>query len=215
MFVVNRIIRKFVLWLITNKMNRKKRSTKQQKDPQYMVFVFGDLTESENVTQYITNQLLPIVSSEFLKFTYGEYGIVLNFRSNETFDDLKEYIDMAFSDLTDQYFLLEVTKNFDIKMPRKMKKDFLNIDDEIKKDTTKTGSLSKDETYKIDLKDKKTITFDFLLPVYDTMFENIKESIVEEEPSIDDILDKISEKGIETLTEKEKEILDNYGKRKD
>jgi hypothetical protein len=215
MFVVNRIIRKFVLWLITNKMNRKKRSTKQQKDPQYMVFVFGDLTESENVTQYITNQLLPIVSSEFLKFTYGEYGIVLNFRSNETFDDLKEYIDMAFSDLTDQYFLLEVTKNFDIKMPRKMKKDFLNIDDEIKKDTTKTGSLSKDETYKIDLKDKKTITFDFLLPVYDTMFENIKESIVEEEPSIDDILDKISEKGIESLTKKETEFLENYGKRKD
>jgi hypothetical protein len=196
-------------------MNRKKRSTKQQKDPQYMVFVFGDLTESENVTQYITNQLLPIVSSEFLKFTYGEYGIVLNFRSNETFDDLKEYIDMAFSDLTDQYFLLEVTKNFDIKMPRKMKKDFLNIDDEIKKDTTKTGSLSKDETYKIDLKDKKTITFDFLLPVYDTMFENIKESIVEEEPSIDDILDKISEKGIESLTKKETEFLENYGKRKD
>jgi hypothetical protein len=34
-------------------------------------------------------------------------------------------------------------------------------------------------------------------------------------PTVDEILDKISEKGIETLTEKEKEILDNYGKRKD
>ena len=35
-----------------------------------------------------------------------------------------------------------------------------------------------------------------------------------EEPTVDEILDKISERGIETLTEKEKEILDNYGKRK-
>ena len=36
-----------------------------------------------------------------------------------------------------------------------------------------------------------------------------------EEPTVDEILDKISEKGIDSLTEKEKEILDNYGKRKD
>jgi hypothetical protein len=35
-----------------------------------------------------------------------------------------------------------------------------------------------------------------------------------EEPTVDEILDKISERGIKTLTEKEKEILDNYGKRK-
>ena len=33
-------------------------------------------------------------------------------------------------------------------------------------------------------------------------------------PTVDEILDKISENGIESLTEKEKEILDNYGKRK-
>jgi hypothetical protein len=35
-----------------------------------------------------------------------------------------------------------------------------------------------------------------------------------EEPTADEILDKITEKGIKSLTEKEKEILDNYGKRK-
>jgi len=36
-----------------------------------------------------------------------------------------------------------------------------------------------------------------------------------EKPTVDQILDKISEKGIESLTEEEKQILDNYGKRED
>jgi hypothetical protein len=31
---------------------------------------------------------------------------------------------------------------------------------------------------------------------------------------VDEILEKITEKGIESLTEKEKEILENYGKSK-
>jgi hypothetical protein len=214
MFVVNRIIRKFVLWLTTKKMSRKKTNTKQKKDPQYMLFVFGDLAESSEVTQYISSQLLTIVSSQFLKYTYGEYGIVFNFRSDETFDDLKEYVDMALSDLTDQYFLLETTKNFEIKMPRKMKKDFLNIDNQLSNDIPIAGSISKEEKPKFNWDEKKIITFDFLLPVINQNFENITEEIVEEEPSIDDILDKISERGIDSLTKRETEILENYGKRK-
>ena len=36
----------------------------------------------------------------------------------------------------------------------------------------------------------------------------------EKEPSVDEILDRISEEGIESLTEIEKQILDNYGTRK-
>jgi hypothetical protein len=32
-------------------------------------------------------------------------------------------------------------------------------------------------------------------------------------PTVDQILEKITEKGIESLTKEEKQILDNYGKR--
>lgn len=214
MFVINKIIRNFVLWLTKRNMNRKKPNTKQKKDPQYMLFVFGDFAESENVTQYVSNQLFVVVSSQLLKFTYGEYGIVFNFRSNETFSDLKGYVDMALSDLTEQYFLVEVTKNIDIKMPRKMKKDFLNIDNETKKEDNKNGGLSREDFIPPKIDKTKIITFDFLLPMLEQPFENIIEDIEELEPSVDDILDKISEKGIESLTKRETEILENYGKRK-
>ena len=64
-------------------------------------------------------------------------------------------------------------------------------------------------------KDFKNMRFDIFLPIFDPESQFNTETPVEiVEPSVDDILDKISEEGIDTLTEKEKEILENYGKRK-
>ena len=188
------------------------RKRKPKQDPSYMLFIFGDFDEQENLATNLSSQLLTVVSSPFLKFTYGEYGVVFHFRSKETFSDLKEYIDMGMSEITEQYFLMEVTKNVDIKMPRKLKKDFLNIDGEEKKRENKTGEINVESKLKERKEELKNFTFEFLMPVdFNQMVQKEPDYL----PTVDEILDKISENGIESLTEKEKEILDNYGKRKD
>ena len=176
-----------------------------------MLFIFGDFEEQETLATNLSSQILTIVSSPFLKFTYGEYGVVFHFRSKEVFSDLKDYIDMAMSEITEQYFLMEVTKNVDIKMPRKLKKDFLNIDGEEKKKETKTGEINVETELKERREELKNFTFEFLMP--SELFQTNRGFEIEE-PTVDEILDKISEKGINSLTEQEKEILDNYGKRK-
>ena len=208
MFGVSEKIYNFVVY-IKNKLMRK-RQPKQ--DPSYMLFIFGDFDEQENLATNLSSQLLTVVSSPFLKFTYGEYGVVFHFRSKEVFTDLKDYIDMAMSEITEQYFLMEVTKNVDIKMPRKLKKDFLNIDGEKKKEN-RTGEINVETKLKERREELKNFTFEFLLPA------DFNQMVIKTEPdylpTVDEILDKISEKGINSLTEKEKEILDNYGKRKD
>jgi len=209
MFGVSEKIYNFVLY-IKNKLMRKKQP---KKDPSYMLFIFGDFDEQENLATNLSSQLLTIVSSPFLKFTHGEYGVVFHFRSKELFSDLKEYIDMTMSEITEQYFLMEATKNIDIKMPRKLKKDFLNIDGEIKKEQSKTGEINVELKLKERREELKNFTFEFLLPADFNQMVMKKEP--EEIPTVDEILDKISEKGINSLTEQEKEILDNYGKRKD
>ena len=189
----------------------RKRQPKQ--DPSYMLFIFGDFDEQENLATNLSSQLLTVVSSPFLKFTYGEYGVVFHFRSKEVFSDLKEYIDMGMSEITEQYFLMEVTKNMDIKMPRKLKKDFLNIDGEEKKKETKTGEINVESKLKERREELRNFTFEFLMPTdFNQMVQKNEPDYL---PTVDEILDKISENGIESLTEKEKEILDNYGKRKD
>jgi hypothetical protein len=189
----------------------RKRQPKQ--DPSYMLFIFGDFDEQENLATNLSSQLLTVVSSPFLKFTYGEYGVVFHFRSKEVFSDLKEYIDMGMSEITEQYFLMEVTKNMDIKMPRKLKKDFLNIDGEEKKKENKTGEINVESKLKERKEELRNFTFEFLMPTdFNQMVQKNEPDYL---PTVDEILDKISENGIESLTEKEKEILDNYGKRKD
>ena len=55
------------------------------------------------------------------------------------------------------------------------------------------------------------MSFDIFLPMFDptSPFNKVQEEVL---PTVDEILEKITEKGIESLTEKEKEILDNYVK---
>ena len=211
MFGISKKIYNFVL-TIKNKLMRKKRETKPKKDPAYMLFLFGDFSDLESITQELSIQFLPFVTSPYLKYTYGEFGVVFHFRSGETFTDLKEYVDMSLNEIVDQYYLMEATKNVDIKMDRKLKKDFLNIDGETKKEQPKTGTIDVESKVRERKEELRNFTFEFMLPM-DINFNPKKEP--DYLPTVDEILDKISEKGIESLTETEKEILDNYGKRKD
>ena len=212
MLSVSKKIYNFIIKL-KNKMTRKKQP---KKDPAYMLFLFGDFDEQKNLTTELSAQLLDYVTSPFLKFTYGEYGVVFHFRSDEIFVILKDYIDMVLNDITDQYFLMEVAKNTEVKMPKKIKKDFLNIDGDDKKIEPKGGAINVEDFKEKRKKDMKNITFDIFLPIFDPNSDYVVEGTYEiKEPTVDEILEKITEKGIESLTEKEREILDNYGKRKD
>jgi hypothetical protein len=140
--------------------------------------------------------------------------MTLHFRTTESFEDLKEYVDMCLEDLVEQYFLMEATENVDIKMDRKLKKDFLNIDG------VKVENKNKEvDVEKLNEEKQKRLgeMMDFILPLSEDNFEfPMKFKVPRPEtpkPTVDQILEKITEKGIESLTKEEKQILDNYGKR--
>jgi hypothetical protein len=192
-------------------MGRENKEKMESLDKRYMLFLFGDFSLTETFADEISYQLISVVSSKFLKFNYGEFGMVCHFRSGETFFNLKEYIDMVLNDITEQYFLVEVGESFDIKMDRKLKKEFLNIDGE--KTENKTGSIEINEISVKTNKKEMDNMFHMLFPIMDPNFFK-KEEEKQKEPSVDEILDRISEEGVESLTEREKQILDNYGTRK-
>jgi len=192
-------------------MGRENKEKMESLDKRYMLFLFGDFSLTETFADEISYQLISVVSSKFLKFNYGEFGMVCHFRSGETFLNLKEYVDMVLNDITEQYFLVEVGESFDIKMDRKLKKEFLNIDGE--KTENKTGSIEINEISVKTNKKEMDNMFHMLFPIMDPNFFK-KEEEKQKEPSVDEILDRISEEGVESLTEREKQILDNYGTRK-
>ena len=190
---------------------RKKKTEMGSEGKQYMLFMFGDFADNETFVNDVSYQLITVVCSKFMKFNYCEFGMVINFRTKETFQDLKEYVDMCMNEIVEQYFLMEVTSNIDIKMEQKLKRDFLNIDG-VKK-PTKTKGVSKDDLTE---EKKKRISgmMEFIFPLTgDEIKFPFNREEKKEKPTVDQILDKISEEGIESLTEEEKQILDNYGKR--
>lgn len=191
---------------------RKRKEEMKSQDKRYMLFIFGDFSEMENFIDDISYQLITVVTSQYLKFNYGEFGLVLHFKTDETFFELKDYIDMCLEGQVEQYFLMEATENVDIKMDRKLKKDFLNIDGVKKENKNK-----KVDVEKLSEEKEKRLgnIMEFILPLSDENFKfPIKVKRPESpKPTVDQILDKISEKGIESLTKEEKQILDNYGTR--
>jgi hypothetical protein len=203
----------YICKLISKLFMKKKTKNMAIKDKRYMLFLFGDFSDDENLVNEINYQLIAIVSSKFIKFNYGEFGMVCHFRTKETFNDLKEYIDMSLNEITEQYYLVEVGTNFDVKMDRPLKKDFLNIDDE--KPQNKNGSIEIGEPTEIKFKPtkKEMDIYHMMFPIMDPNFFKTNEDEIVKDPSIDDILDKITETGIESLTEREKQILENYGKK--
>ena len=103
---------------------RKKKTENGIRRKTIMLFMFGDFVDNESFITDVSYQLITVVSSKFMKFNYGEFGMVINFRTKETFEDLKEYVDMCMNEIVEQYFLMEVTSNIDIKMEQKLKRDF-------------------------------------------------------------------------------------------
>lgn len=192
---------------------RKRKEEMKSQDKRYMLFIFGDFSEMENFIDDISYQLITVVTSQYLKFNYGEFGLVLHFKTDETFLELKDYIDMCLEGQVEQYFLMEATENVDIKMDRKLKKDFLNIDGVKKENKNK-----KVDVEKLSEEKEKRLgnIMEFILPLSGENFKfPIKVKRPESpKPTVDQILDKISEKGIESLTKEEKQILDNYATRK-
>ena len=204
-------MRKFVKWIKDLFIKKKPVVMKGIEEKTYMLFIYGDFKEKEEGVEELALQLTPIVSSDFVKYNYGEHGIVCHFSTKETFNDLTEYIDMVLNGIIEQYFLIEKTENCFIQMPKKLKDDLLKINNE-EENETKNGSIEINTNFRsFEYKDPDKI-INMFMPIFNP--EDIIITPYEPyEPTIDEILDKITEKGIESITKQERQILENYAKR--
>jgi len=207
-------MRKFVKWIKNLFIKKKPVVMEGIEEKTYMMFIYGDFKDKEEGIEELALQLTPIVSSDFVKYNYGDHGVVLHFSTKETFDDLKEYIDMILSGIIEQYFLMEKTENSFIFMPKSLKDDLLKINNKENNDT-KNGKIEINTNFKpYDHKDPDKI-INMFMPIFnpeDFVYTEY-EPYEPYEPTVDEILEKITEKGIESITKQERQILENYAKR--
>ncbi len=181
----------------------------------YLMFVYGESEsmDSETLTTKIGKEIQPIVISEQIKYIYGDGNAIFHFESELKYEEMSIYVEMVFEELDDIMYALIP---FNGKMASNMGKDRQNhllsidsLDDEMDSIEVKT--------IKIDLSDKnlnENNFFDIFVNMIhqNNPFMNVKNTENVCNMTLDELLDKINESGMNSLTEAEKLKLDEYSK---
>ena len=187
---------------------------------QYMLFIFGDFKGQDKIIELIALQLSAFTDkNSYVKYNYGDYGVVMNFQSHFSFYNLRDHVHIVLEKVAPQYFLFEKPKHMYAYMPPELKLNLFDLNEENvnieQKDVNFKDMMNIMDNFLINL--TSSFNTDNLLSEDDMekMFENIMNEVDKREefrPTIDDILDKIKDKGIDSLTNTEKQILDEYSK---
>jgi len=185
----------------------------------YLLFVFGNLTVDGSQDE-IASALLPITKNEKVKFIYGSYHMVVNLETELPFDELKEFIYETLKSDMFEYFLMPMSDKTSVKLPESMAEHLFDLEN----DTDKVHVFTQLDVEELKKRDKQTDEeLDLIINYFLSNNEFDMEDDDDEEddlikkvmnktkqPSVDEILEKIVENGMDSLTLQEKQILDEY-----
>jgi hypothetical protein len=157
---------------------------------------------------FILSRMTEIVSSPYLKYRYFDKNIILHFGSSANFNALSRYTDSVMKKCQCAYFILEYTDNMSLNISDYFTQevegnnleDFLCLEGEpvfITKNENEEYDPLLEELldYVETFDDEDDDYYDYLRPKYEVEYD------------LDAILDKIKDKGIDSLTEEEKVFL--------
>ncbi len=165
----------------------------------YLLSIHGDF-ETKQMCKDIASALTPIVDSPHLKFSHRKNNMLFCFESEVDQIELHDYIQGALFGLFDYFILSVVGDNLSV-----------CIDSSTSGHLFDTENDSEDVDMRIDMtkeifQEDTDLDNEFLQDILSDLKSKIKR------PSLDEILDKIQEKGLKSISQYEKDILDNYGK---
>lgn len=174
----------------------------------YLLFVYYDNTvkNTEVTTNEIAKQIADQMTSKEAKFMYGDKHAIFHFASDMTIDDMGGWIDIINDDLQCfEYFLVPKPRNSVSNMTKENLEHLLTLKKTNPKKNKPTPPRINYEFKEIS-KDKKPFFLEFV-----DLLNNSKGKEVCT-MTLDDLLDKISQEGIDSLSELEKQKLEEYSK---
>jgi hypothetical protein len=183
----------------------------------YLLFVYGNYSEHNYILKGIA-KLLSSVACNDVKYQYGESGGIFHFTTLEKPGKLKKTIGQKLRDVSAMYFLVPFNKNvnFYIGDPK--------VETHLFNQTEDTDNMSESPKLEYKLEDVQDEISEMDFEVFMKNLSNFigadlanievdeTEVQVVKEKTLDEILDKINECGIESLTKTEKQLLDEYAK---
>jgi hypothetical protein len=168
----------------------------------YLLTVFGDLQNYEKQEEVVIS-LSPLVDSPSLKFQYGKEFMIAHFESELDPKEIYEFLEMCSENLYDSFILSEYNEKVSVFMSNENREHLFDLDGS--KGTLGQEmiiTINKDEEYFEDDDEEDEFT--------SKIIAELKRQL--KPPTLDQLLDKINEKGYEVLSNFEKGILENYSK---
>jgi hypothetical protein len=172
----------------------------------YLLSLHGDF-ESKDMCKDIAAAITPIVDSPHLKFSYRKNNLLFCFESEVEQQELNSYIEGSLFGLFTYYILSVVDDNLSVCMDEGTKGHLFDVQND-----------SEDVDMRIDMKKEMYFPDESAFYIEGDEDTTFIESILNDlkgrlrKPSLDEILDKIRDEGMESISQYEKDILDNFGK---
>lgn len=170
----------------------------------YFVTILGEFTDS--VIMEMGTVLSAMVSKHNLKFQYNSVSVIYHFESEETLEDLYSYCLLAFGEISDA-ILVSPLENTGFYMHGTNMNHILDVENA---DVNSNMVIDMGK----EINGENNPVHDLIQEDDDDDDDDIMTKIRKKIPvlTLDDVLDKICEFGIESLTEKEQQLLSKHSK---
>ena len=183
----------------------------------YILFVFAKNDNPKEFTEQIAEELCVISDTPNLNFYFGPESSVFTISTLDSHQDVKDYVDMILDVGDIMYVLLPYTSdNLSYGLPEKISKHLFN--DGISDFMSEKPNNSYTEEFEVRkmIQDKIRDNFNLNVDNFDFEYDEDEWSDIDEiknkqrSPSLEELLEKIKEKGLNSLTEKELSQLNKY-----
>jgi hypothetical protein len=179
----------------------------------YFLILFAKFGPNNKLLTDILSQFSQIMTSSYLKFQEGDDFVIVHFETDETLKNTREFCRLVLDDTVRDYVLFPNNKNVYLSLPDDRKEHLLDLEME-------TFDCEDDIDNPIDFNLDYDEEDDILSEIYKKNgkkhpLEHLLTALnnqQEKQPSLDELLDKIQNNGLESLTKKEKELLYDYSK---
>jgi len=180
----------------------------------YLLIVFGQSEKQDEFVKTLCTDVSVMSDLGDVKYYYGPESVIITFKCSEGIDSVSGFMELLYGQMKLIYILLPYDKDkLSLKMDSDVSKHLFDVElpEQNTEKMSDLGSLV-----------QKWITDEINSQEFISEIENLEQSEedeiekiiskkkVEEIPSLDELLDKISSSGISSLTEKELTLLNKY-----
>ena len=169
----------------------------------FLLTIIGDFKQKDLISE-VALTLTPIVDSPHLKFQSSNGTLIFHFASEVNQEEIHDYIQGSLFGLIDSFILVEYTDKVSVCMTKELKDHLFDLENDSQDVMNISMDMSNIKNNSDFIEDEEDDDFVALL------LNQVKEKV--KKPSLDYILDKIANKGMDSLSQFEKDTLDLYSK---